>query len=70
MNEAIAALQSAKKVVITSHIQPDGDAVGSTVALLRALKKMGKECRAISPSHIPSGEWRWEPSSWSLSRST
>jgi phosphoesterase RecJ-like protein len=55
MNEAVEAIRAARKVVITSHIQPDGDAVGSTVALLRALKKTGKKCRAISPSHIPSG---------------
>ncbi|MDP8247884.1 MAG: DHH family phosphoesterase [Candidatus Tritonobacter lacicola] len=55
MNKALHALKAARSVVVTSHIQPDGDAVGATVALLRALKIMGKECRAISPSHIPGG---------------
>jgi len=55
MNKGIDALRSAEKVVITSHIQPDGDAIGSTVALLRALKELGKKCWAISPSHIPYG---------------
>ena len=55
MEEAVRALRAARSIVITTHIQPDGDAVGATVALLRALEIMGKECRAIGPSHIPGG---------------
>lgn len=55
MKEAAEAIRDAKSIVITSHINPDGDAVGSSLALLRAMKAMGKRCRVISPSHVPSG---------------
>jgi len=46
-------LEEAERIVITSHIAPDGDAVGSTLALLRALKSLPKKVWAILPSHVP-----------------
>ena len=55
MREAVEAIKRAGSIVITAHIRPDGDAVGSTLAILRGLTAIGKECRAISPSHIPYG---------------
>ncbi len=55
MRETVAAIKKARSIVITSHIQPDGDALGSTLAMLRGLKAIGKESRAISPSHVPIG---------------
>ena len=55
MKEAVDAIRNAQSIVITSHIKPDGDAIGSSLALLRALKAMGKKCQAISPSHVPYG---------------
>lgn len=55
IEEAVEVLKKARSVVVTSHIQPDGDALGSTLAMLRVLKVLGKEVRAISPSHVPCG---------------
>lgn len=55
MKEAVEAIKRAGSIIITAHIRPDGDAVGSTLAMLRGLTAIGKECRAISPSHIPDG---------------
>jgi bifunctional oligoribonuclease and PAP phosphatase NrnA len=55
MKEAAKAIRNAQSIVITSHIKPDGDAVGSSLALLRAIKALGKKCRVISPSHVPCG---------------
>ncbi len=52
---ATEAIRRARSVAVTSHIQPDGDALGSTLGMLRALREAGKEARAISPSHVPSG---------------
>ena len=52
---AAEAIRKARSVVVTSHIQPDGDALGSTLGMLRALREAGKEVRAISPSHVPYG---------------
>lgn len=38
--ESIAArLRAARKVVVLTHVKPDGDALGSTLALVRALNK-------------------------------
>ncbi|HDL64412.1 MAG TPA: bifunctional oligoribonuclease/PAP phosphatase NrnA [Proteobacteria bacterium] len=55
MKEAAQAIRNASSVVITSHIKPDGDALGSSLALLRIIKALGKKCRVISPSHVPCG---------------
>lgn len=55
MKEAAQAIRTAQSIVITSHIKPDGDAIGSSLALLRAIKTLGKRCRVISPSHLPYG---------------
>ena len=37
-----------KKIGITYHVSPDGDAVGSVLALLNALKSLNKDCYVIS----------------------
>ena len=55
MRKLISALRSSRLPVITAHIQPDGDAVGSMVALKRALTKLGSNCRAISSSPVSRG---------------
>lgn len=41
------------KIVITTHMNPDGDAVGSTLALSLALKKMGHDVFPIVPNEYP-----------------
>lgn len=47
-------LQKSNKIVITSHQAPDGDAIGSSLALYHYLKKIGKEVIVIVPDAIPS----------------
>ncbi len=42
-----------REVVIVSHVNPDGDAVGSALALLHYLKKTGKTCHVIMPNDYP-----------------
>ncbi|MGE4588523.1 MAG: bifunctional oligoribonuclease/PAP phosphatase NrnA [Acidaminococcaceae bacterium] len=42
MPEVAALLGSVKDIVIVSHINPDGDALGSTIALAAGLRKFGK----------------------------
>jgi len=42
MAEVAAIFDNAKDIVIVSHINPDGDALGSTLALAAGLKKFGK----------------------------
>ena len=42
MPEVAALFEDAKDIVIVSHINPDGDALGSTLALAAGLKRKGK----------------------------
>lgn len=44
-----AALKNSKRVLIGAHEHPDGDALGSTLALFYALKDLGKDVVA----HVP-----------------
>ncbi len=46
-------LQTPKKIVITSHRNPDGDAVGSSLALSYWLEQKGHSCSVILPSEFP-----------------
>ena len=46
-------LLAADRVVITSHIRPDGDALGSEIALARFLQKLGKEALVINADAAP-----------------
>ena len=43
LNEVAKALLEAKRIAIISHKNPDGDAVGSTLALCHYLRNIGKE---------------------------
>jgi len=52
--EAIAdRLKEARRVVITTHAKPDGDAFGGTVALARMLDRLGKEARVWHTPPVP-----------------
>jgi len=47
------ALQDAHKVLLVSHIRPDGDAVGSLLGLGLALKSTGKEVQMVLVDGLP-----------------
>lgn len=52
--EAVKSLfSSPKKIVITTHYKPDGDALGASLGLQLALKSLGNEVNTISPSEFP-----------------
>ena len=58
MNEATTAkvrqlLDSPRKTVIVGHKNPDGDAVGSCLALAHVLRVMGHEALVIMPNDFP-----------------
>lgn len=44
---------NSKKVTITTHVSPDGDALGSSLALHIFLKKIGLDSRVITPDNYP-----------------
>lgn len=49
----IAALQPCKTILISVHKSPDGDALGSQIALMLALEKMGKTVIAHNLDPVP-----------------
>lgn len=52
---AAGALRSAKRVWLTTHIKSDGDGIGCELALVRALRSLGIEARAINATVVPRG---------------
>lgn len=42
-----------EKIFISTHINPDGDSLGSAFAMYHYLKKLGKDCRIINHSEVP-----------------
>lgn len=46
-------LEECEKVVITCHIAPDGDAIGSSLGLAAALSAIGKSVKVITPDLPP-----------------
>lgn len=50
--ELAGALRSASRVLIATHVSPDGDAIGSSTALALGLRKLGKEARVFSATDV------------------
>jgi phosphoesterase RecJ-like protein len=48
-----AALRARRSFILTSHARPDGDAVGSQLALAFALEALGKSVRLIDRDPVP-----------------
>jgi phosphoesterase RecJ-like protein len=51
--EILARLAAARRVLLVLHVRPDGDSIGSTLAMARALRKMGKSAEVVAPDPIP-----------------
>ena len=51
---------SANQIAILTHTNPDGDAIGSSLALALALNKLGKDARVVIPDGLPDF-LRWLP---------
>ena len=51
--EVVAALKKEKRFVIAAHISPDGDTIGSGLALSSALETMGKETAVYCRDRVP-----------------
>jgi phosphoesterase RecJ-like protein len=50
----ISTLEKAKRVLITTHVRPDGDALGSSAALHLGLRKRNIASDVLLLSHLPS----------------
>jgi len=59
MDEAVlrkigGEIHKAQRIVVISHIRPDGDAIGSLLGLGTALRQIGKEVQMVSADGVPS----------------
>jgi len=52
LNALREVLMTEGHVVVSSHTRPDGDAIGSALALANMLRKSGKEVTVIMPDHF------------------
>jgi phosphoesterase RecJ-like protein len=53
VREAVRLLQDARRVILTTHVQADGDGVGCQVALLSFLRARGAEAWIVNPTPLP-----------------
>jgi phosphoesterase RecJ-like protein len=53
MEAILKALQQGERFLVCSHSRPDGDAVGSMLAMGMLLKQMGKRADLVSADRIP-----------------
>lgn len=51
LDNIVEEINKAKNIVILTHENPDGDAIGSSLAMYNALKQIGKDVDAIIPEY-------------------
>ncbi len=52
-NELKSLIESAERIIILSHKNPDGDAIGSSLGLCHFLEMKGKHVKVIVPNEYP-----------------
>ncbi|MFL0195904.1 bifunctional oligoribonuclease/PAP phosphatase NrnA [Clostridium sp. WILCCON 0269] len=52
MNDIINKIKACDKIAITFHSSPDGDAIGSSLALFQGLKKTGKKVEILAREEV------------------
>lgn len=53
VNKAMRLIEESSKIIITTHLSPDGDAMGSSLALYHFIKRLGKQIHLIVPNSFP-----------------
>jgi phosphoesterase RecJ-like protein len=53
LDQVVAAIRARERFVITSHARPDGDAIGSQIAMALALRSLGKQVRVVDADPAP-----------------
>ena len=53
LDAAVQLLQRAQTIILTSHIRPDGDSVGSALGLMHFLQEQGKDARVLIDDEVP-----------------
>lgn len=65
--ELISLIKESNSFLIASHLNPDGDALGASIALAIALKSLDKDVQVINRDNVPAG-LKFLPSSDMLTR--
>jgi phosphoesterase RecJ-like protein len=47
-------IRKSRRFIVASHVSPDGDAIGSELAICSVLKRLGKSAKVMSENGIPS----------------
>ena len=53
LQETATKIKSAEKILVTAHINPDGDAIGSTLAMCQVLRQLGKVAQVYLDDKLP-----------------
>lgn len=53
LTQANALIEAARRIVIFTHLAPDGDAMGSSLAMYHWLRNQSKEVRVVVPNAFP-----------------
>ena len=53
LDEAAKIIGDAQTIILTSHIRPDGDSIGSTLGLMHYLRARGKDARVLIDDDLP-----------------
>jgi len=53
LSQICDAIQSRRRFLITSHARPDGDSIGSQLAMMYALEALGKDVRVVNADPAP-----------------
>ena len=69
IQETAALLKSMDRVLLLTHVRPDGDTIGSASALCLALRSLGREAyllynAEITETYRPYAETLWAPEGW------
>ncbi|EKD57043.1 MAG: hypothetical protein ACD_58C00016G0002 [uncultured bacterium] len=51
--QIVELVNNSKKILVLTHVNPDGDAIGSTLALVMGLRKLNKEVVAACQDVVP-----------------
>jgi phosphoesterase RecJ-like protein len=53
LQQIVNEIRTRQRFVVTSHARPDGDAIGSSMAMAYALRDLGKDVRVVSRDVVP-----------------
>ena len=53
LGQVIELIEKHQRFAVTSHIRPDGDSLGSSLALCWILRGLNKEAEVIMCDHVP-----------------